>query len=418
MKRFFSFALVAAMLLSLAACGVVAPTTQAAKPTNNPTTTQPAPTQPQPTTTAPHTHAYTQTVTEPTCTEDGFTTYTCECGDTYQADQVAATGHAEEKGMCTVCNEKVACYAELTGTDWEIIGVRSGQMERVFFNFREDGLCEYYVSIYEDAMIWEDDEFEPIVYEGVEYYFAFPGMSQCMDYTVEGNLITCISSEFYDEYEDEESGGIPTIVFERVSGTELKIVSMAGQLGFWYVEPGDNFYTMAGHSFTEPTCTEGAVCSLCGAEGAAPRHTYEEGVCKHCGEKKPFDVTDGRWHWFDENENGPQEVVIFDFGKSGTVYVEVYYNALVWELGTTMPGYEAIHYGGNAYAVKWRDFGGEECKYEVKGDQIFIYWNDTTVILEKIDDEHFKVISGEITMDGYEIFRPGSVFALDTDEDE
>ena len=34
------------------------------------------------------------TVTAPTCTEQGYTTYTCHCGDTYVADYVDATGHS------------------------------------------------------------------------------------------------------------------------------------------------------------------------------------------------------------------------------------------------------------------------------------------------------------------------------------
>ena len=42
-------------------------------------------------------HTYTGVVTAPTCTEVGYTTYTCpDCGDTYVADEVAALGHTEE----------------------------------------------------------------------------------------------------------------------------------------------------------------------------------------------------------------------------------------------------------------------------------------------------------------------------------
>ncbi|MCD7769648.1 MAG: CAP domain-containing protein, partial [Oscillospiraceae bacterium] len=38
-------------------------------------------------------HDYTATVTEPTCTADGYTTYTCSrCGDSYTGDTVAALG--------------------------------------------------------------------------------------------------------------------------------------------------------------------------------------------------------------------------------------------------------------------------------------------------------------------------------------
>ena len=36
------------------------------------------------------THSFTPQVTPPTCTEDGYTTYTCDCGYSYQADTVPA----------------------------------------------------------------------------------------------------------------------------------------------------------------------------------------------------------------------------------------------------------------------------------------------------------------------------------------
>jgi hypothetical protein len=62
MKK-LSLLLVAAMLLSLCACG--------------------------------HTHHYAEEVTAPTCTEGGYTRYTCACGDTYQGNEVPA-GHKEE----------------------------------------------------------------------------------------------------------------------------------------------------------------------------------------------------------------------------------------------------------------------------------------------------------------------------------
>lgn len=39
-------------------------------------------------------HSHTAVVTPPTCTAEGFTTYTCACGDTYTADVKPATGHS------------------------------------------------------------------------------------------------------------------------------------------------------------------------------------------------------------------------------------------------------------------------------------------------------------------------------------
>ncbi len=51
----------------------------------------------------PHIHNHEAVVTAPTCTENGYTTYTCACGDTYTSDEVAALGHTFVDGVCTVC---------------------------------------------------------------------------------------------------------------------------------------------------------------------------------------------------------------------------------------------------------------------------------------------------------------------------
>lgn len=42
-----------------------------------------------------HAHAYVESVTRPTCTKQGFSTYTCECGDSYIDNYVDALGHTE-----------------------------------------------------------------------------------------------------------------------------------------------------------------------------------------------------------------------------------------------------------------------------------------------------------------------------------
>ena len=76
-----------------------------------------------------HTHDYKASVTEPTCTEQGYTTYTCECGDSYVADYVDALGHIEETvpavaptctetgltegAKCSICGETLTEQKEL-----------------------------------------------------------------------------------------------------------------------------------------------------------------------------------------------------------------------------------------------------------------------------------------------------------------
>ena len=48
-----------------------------------------------------HEHSYTSVVTDPTCTEKGYTTYTCKCGNSYTDDEVDALGHDWDEGTET-----------------------------------------------------------------------------------------------------------------------------------------------------------------------------------------------------------------------------------------------------------------------------------------------------------------------------
>ena len=48
-----------------------------------------------------HTHSYKDVVTAPTCTEKGYTTHTCSCGDSYVDTYTNALGHAWDEGKVT-----------------------------------------------------------------------------------------------------------------------------------------------------------------------------------------------------------------------------------------------------------------------------------------------------------------------------
>ena len=48
-----------------------------------------------------HTHSYKDVVTAPTCTEKGYTTHTCACGDSYVDTYTDALGHAWDSGKVT-----------------------------------------------------------------------------------------------------------------------------------------------------------------------------------------------------------------------------------------------------------------------------------------------------------------------------
>ena len=68
--------------------------------------TAPSETETTPSETA-YIHSYTRKVTVPTCTEGGYTTFACTCGDTYTAEQTDPIGHNyASKVKAATCTEK------------------------------------------------------------------------------------------------------------------------------------------------------------------------------------------------------------------------------------------------------------------------------------------------------------------------
>ena len=53
-----------------------------------------------------HVHSYKAVVTNPTCLLQGYTTHTCECGDSYVDSYVEQTGHEVENGVCISCGTR------------------------------------------------------------------------------------------------------------------------------------------------------------------------------------------------------------------------------------------------------------------------------------------------------------------------
>lgn len=50
-----------------------------------------------------HEHVYTSVITKPTCTQKGYTTYTCECGETYVDSHTQTSAHSFTNGVCVNC---------------------------------------------------------------------------------------------------------------------------------------------------------------------------------------------------------------------------------------------------------------------------------------------------------------------------
>ena len=89
-------------------------------------------------------HEYETAVTPPTCTEVGYTVYTCRCGDTYNENFVDALGHSSngktscaQEDLCTRCGKVLSEATAHTVTEWivdrelseSVSGIRHGSCD-------------------------------------------------------------------------------------------------------------------------------------------------------------------------------------------------------------------------------------------------------------------------------------------------
>ena len=124
-------ALIIVAVVIVAVVGTGGPAPNSTNPSTNPTTqgTQPSQTNPTTNPTDPHVHEYAEEVVEPTCTENGYSIFTCSCGDAYTGNSVAAKGHTyEEVVTAPTCTEDgyttftCSCGDTYTGNPVEATG--------------------------------------------------------------------------------------------------------------------------------------------------------------------------------------------------------------------------------------------------------------------------------------------------------
>lgn len=59
--------------------------------------------------TTAHVHSYAESTVEATCTEKGYTQYTCDCGDSYRDKEMEALGHTETQEVIPATEEAPGC---------------------------------------------------------------------------------------------------------------------------------------------------------------------------------------------------------------------------------------------------------------------------------------------------------------------
>ena len=158
-----------------------------------------------------HTHSYIETITNPTCTEKGYTTYTCECGDSYVDDYVDAVGHnygqwkyngnavynsssdyknGTQTRVCSVCGEEETIEAPNTGL-LRINTVSLSLESSITMNFK---VRKSNVTSFDDFYVTfkcMDDEETVTEYteQGDYYVFSYKGISpQIMNKDIVGVL--------------------------------------------------------------------------------------------------------------------------------------------------------------------------------------------------------------------------------------
>ncbi len=185
-----------------------------------------------------HTHSYVKVgEVATTCDEDGYTTYTCECGHSYKGDYVKETGHSYDNGVvttkptCDVDGVKTFTCATCSGTYTEAV-THSGHS-------------------YDDGVVTKDPT---CTVEGVKTFTC----ATCGDtYTEAVDKIKEHDYQLVENTSPETTGCIKTYKCTICGDTYSETVSTSGHTQVVIPEFAP--------TETKPGLTAGIVCSGCSA---------------------------------------------------------------------------------------------------------------------------------------------------------
>ena len=308
---------------------------------------------------APHVHEYTSKFTAPTCTEGGYTTFTCECGDTYKGEEVAATGHKYEvlvtaptcteggytTNTCSVCGDvKVDNKTEAAGHKYEVLVTAP--------TCTEGGYTTHTCSVCGDVKV--DSE---TVATG-HHYSAWTDAGENHKQTCSGCGDVIVAEHAWDAGvvitdPTEETAGEKKLTCADCGAVKSQVIPALGHTHKYTSETtaptctaagyttfictcGDSYKEAGaaalGHKYTSkvtaPTCTEGGyttnTCSVCGDvkvdnKTSAAGHKYDAVVtaptcteggyttktCSVCGDVKVDNKTSAAGHKYDAVVTAP-----------------------------------------------------------------------------------------------------------------
>ena len=221
-------------------------------------------------------HSYTEKVTAPTCTKEGYTTYTCTlCSYSYTGNKTAASEHKYSGNKCTVCGAEKSTQTKATISF-------ADTANRTVFNTTQQVWVQNGITFTNNKSGSSNvvaNYYNPVrCYMGSDVIIQYPGITK-----IEINCAG-LSSKYVNSWLNAPSGGVATnnggvitVVFasptDSVVYTSLAAQSRAYDITV-YAEAAST--PECGHA---STTVEGAKAPSCSEEG----HT---GVtrCADCGE--------------------------------------------------------------------------------------------------------------------------------------
>ncbi len=280
-------------------------------------------------------HDYEGVVTEPTCTEGGYTTYTCaNCGDSYIGDLTDALGHSYGEPVftwaedftataaftCGVCEDVQTVDAEVTSevTTEATCTTNGAKTYTATVTFQDETYTDTAIETIEatghtegeavkenevSATCTTDGSYDNVVYctvcgeeisretvivPATGHSYGEPTFDWADDYSTATAAFTCGTCGTVETVDATVESEVTTEATCTEPGVKTYTATVAFN-GETYTATATETIEATGHDYkavvTEPTCTEGG---------------YTTYTCANCGESYKSDLTEATGHSYDE----------------------------------------------------------------------------------------------------------------------
>ena len=234
-------------------------------------------------------HSYDAVVTAPTCVAEGYTTYTCACGDSYVANKVPATGHIYDDEFDAECNACGFIRDAQCKHDYQAVVTAPDCVNGGYTTYTCSACGDSYVADYTDALGHTEE-----IIPGKAATCTEDGLTEGKKCSVCGEILVAQQVIKANGHTEEIIPGKAATCTED-GLTEGKKCSVCGE-----IIVAQEIIPALGHNYesvvTAPTCVaEGYTthtCSVCGdsyTDSVVPatgEHVYDgdsDADCNVCG---------------------------------------------------------------------------------------------------------------------------------------